>query len=81
MRPYHQHSTSWKIIKDIRDGEAPARRPRKLSLESGYFWDQLEACWDEETSERPTTHSLCQYVMKYGRALAGELQREQDEFQ
>ncbi|KIM20361.1 hypothetical protein M408DRAFT_308164 [Serendipita vermifera MAFF 305830] len=35
-RPYHQHSTARKIIKDIQDGEPPAYRPRKLSPEIGY---------------------------------------------
>lgn len=62
---------------DIRRGELPARRPRRLSQEIAYFWDQLEACWDEDPSERPTSPSLCQYVLRYRIPLAEELQRVQ----
>lgn len=78
MRPFHQHSQSWGIINAIRNGEPPANRPRGLPREIGYLWDQIQACWDEDTAERPTAPSLCQYVLRYGTSLAEELEREED---
>ncbi|KIM27272.1 hypothetical protein M408DRAFT_171709 [Serendipita vermifera MAFF 305830] len=79
QRPYWQHSVVWKILEDIRGGKPPASRPRDLSPEIGYFWDQLQACWDEEPTERPTTTSLCYYISNYSISLADELEKVQDQ--
>jgi hypothetical protein len=65
-------------MKDIQAGLPPAKRPRKLSAEIGYFWDQLQACWDEDPAERPNAMSTCRYLQQYRVPLAEELQSVQD---
>lgn len=75
--PYAAYNSPQKIEKASRANEPPAKRPKKLSGEIGFFWDQLQACWDIDPSERPTTISLFHYVSRYLIPLAEELEREQ----